>query len=126
MQKSRLQITRGQRVTAEELKLARQFRKNPTFDERALWTVLRGDALGGLHFRRQQVIEGFIVDFYCAAAQVAIELDGEVHEGQSMEDTQRDLALTSKGVRTMRITSERVRHELPTVLEEIVAACELT
>jgi very-short-patch-repair endonuclease len=109
MQKPRLQITRGQRVTPHKLKLAREFRKNPTPDELALWSVLRNDSLGALHFRRQQVIDGFIVDFYCATAQLAIELDGKAHAGQSEADAERDRALASKGIRTMRIASERVQ-----------------
>jgi ATP-dependent DNA helicase RecQ len=125
MEKPRLRIARGQFVSPSKLELARYFRKEPTPDERALWTVLRSDALKGIHFRRQQVIAPFIVDFYCAGTQLAIELDGPVHEMQSEEDAKRDLALVSMGIRTMRIASERVRTELE-VLEEIVAACEQT
>src|SRR5258707_1243130 len=48
--------------------------------ERRLWKALRRNALDGLHFRRQQVIEGYIADFYCDAAKLAIELDGAVHQ----------------------------------------------
>jgi very-short-patch-repair endonuclease len=91
-----------------------------------VWKVLKADTLAGLHFRRQQVIGGFIVDFYCASAQLAIELDGPIHAGQSEEDAERDRALASKGVRMMRIASERVRRDLPVVLEEILAACAQT
>jgi very-short-patch-repair endonuclease len=76
-----------------------------------------------LHFRRQQVISGFIADFYCASAQMAIELDGSVHDGQCVEDDERDRAFATKGIRTMRIISERVRTELLVVLEEIRVAC---
>ena len=125
MRKSRLHITRGQYVVPEKLDRARQFRKNPTPDERTLWEALRSDALAGLHFRRQQVIGGFIADFYCASAQVAIELDGpvHVHAEQMREDAERDRVLASRGIRTMRIASERVGTELAKVLEEIRAAC---
>ena len=100
--------------------------KESDFRRTALWKVLKADALAGLHFRRQQVIAGFIVDFYCASAQLAIELDGPIHAGQSEEDAERDQALASKGVRMMRIASERVRRDMPVVLEEILAACART
>jgi very-short-patch-repair endonuclease len=106
--------------------LARQFRKNPTPDEHTLWNALKSDALAGLHFRRQQVIDGFIVDFYCAGSQVAIELDGAVHSGQTAEDAERDRALAAKGIRTIRILSSRVASELAVVLEEILFACKQT
>jgi very-short-patch-repair endonuclease len=123
MTEKRLRITRGQYVAREKLALARQFRKNPTPDERILWKALRSDALAGLHFRRQQVISGFVVDFYCAVAELAVELDGAVHAGQAVEDGNRDRALGSIGIRTLRIASSRVRNELPKVLAEIRVAC---
>jgi very-short-patch-repair endonuclease len=124
MPKSHLHITRGQYVVPEKLERARLFRKNPTPDERTLWRSLRSDALAGLHFRRQQVIAGFIADFYCAQAQVAIELDGAVHSEQAEDDAERDRILASRGIRTIRIISQRVQSELAVVLEEIRAACQ--
>jgi very-short-patch-repair endonuclease len=124
MAKPRLHITRGQYVSPAKLELARKFRKNATLDERTLWNALKADALAGLHFRRQQVIDGFIVDSYCADSQMAIELNGAIHSKQTAEDAERDGVLSRKGIRTMRIVSERVRNELTAVLEEIRAACE--
>ena len=91
--------------------------------KRALWKALRSDSLGGLHFRRQQVIAGFIVNFYCASARVAIELDRPIHQNQADDDETRDRAMAEKGIRTIRIFSERVRDSLPAVLEQIGAAC---
>ena len=73
-------IVRGQNVQPEKLSLAKQLRHKMTPAERALWMALRRNGLDGFHFRRQQVIDGFIVDFYCDAAKLAIELDGTVHE----------------------------------------------
>ena len=119
-------ITRGQYVDPEKLQLARDFRKKPTVGERALWKVLKGSAFGGLHFRRQQVIAGFIVDFYCSEARVAIELDGPVHDRQVREDRDRDRALSEMGIRTIRFAIDRVRDDLPALLEEIFVACSRT
>jgi very-short-patch-repair endonuclease len=50
-----------------------------TAEERLLWEALRRNTIDGLHFRRQQVIAGFIVDFYCHSAALAIEVDGAFH-----------------------------------------------
>jgi very-short-patch-repair endonuclease len=119
-------VTRSQYVDPEKLELAREFRKKPTLGERTLWKVLKTDAFRGLHFRRQQIIGGFIVDFYCADARVAIELDGSVHGGQAEEDRDRDRALSAIGIRTIRIASDRTRDDLPALLEEIFVACSRT
>ena len=51
-----------------------------TVEERALGNELRQNRLNGIHFRRQQVIAGFIADFYCDAARIAVELDGAYYD----------------------------------------------
>jgi len=122
--KSRLHISRGQYVIPEKLRLAREFRGNPTPDEETLWKALRSDRLAGLHFRRQQVISGYIADFYCASARLAVELDGPVHNERTSYDRDRDRAFKANGIRTLRIVSNRVQSELAVVLEEIRKAYE--
>ncbi len=52
---------------------------------RSIWQELRGNKLG-VHFRRQQVIAGFIVDFYCHKAALVVEVDGDIHDLQQEED----------------------------------------
>jgi very-short-patch-repair endonuclease len=52
------------------------------------------------------VIEGYVVDFYCDAAKLAIELDGGVHEEQWQHDESRDKAISNYGVRVLRISNE--------------------
>jgi very-short-patch-repair endonuclease len=74
-------------------------RREMTPAEKMLWKELRGNKLG-VHFRRQQVIAGFIVDFYCHKAGLVIELDGSVHDEQIEEDAQRDKVLKEMGLRT--------------------------
>jgi hypothetical protein len=71
-----VRITRNQAVSSAKVELAKRLRRTMTFEERALWQAIRNNALSGLDFRRQQVIAGFIVDFYCASARLAIEVDG--------------------------------------------------
>jgi very-short-patch-repair endonuclease len=55
----------GQRVTSEKAARARELRREMPEEERILWQHLRTNRLGGWHFRRQQVIAGFIVDWFC-------------------------------------------------------------
>ncbi len=55
-----------------------------TSAEKLLWQELRANKLG-VHFRRQQVIAGFIVDFYCHKADLIVEVDGETHDPQQKD-----------------------------------------
>ena len=112
-------IVRGQPIDPVKLAQAKQFRRNMTPAERILWQALRGNALGGLHFRRQQIIGGFIVDFYCHRASLAVEVDGGVHRTTAEYDSERDAALSNLGVRVLRISSEVVERNIEGVLETI-------
>ena len=61
---------------------ARQMRKEPTNAEALLWVRLRKRQLDGLKFRRQHIVQYFIVDFYCPRVKLVIEIDGPVHDVQ--------------------------------------------
>ncbi len=89
-----------------------------------LWSHLRTNKLGGLHFRRQQVIDGFIVDFYCHAAGLVVELDGGIHERQRDYDAARDQVLRRRGLRILRITNAEISENLTAVLERIAVLCK--
>jgi very-short-patch-repair endonuclease len=65
------------------------------------------------------VLDGYIVDFYCHAAQLVIEVDGEVHESQQEYDTERDAYLTASGMHVLRFSNERIMHDVSACLEEI-------
>jgi very-short-patch-repair endonuclease len=111
-------IVRGQHVHPEKLSIAKRLRREMTPPERTLWRALRRNALNGLHFRRQQVIAGFIVDFYCNAARLAIEVDGRLHQHQGEHDESRDQAIARSGVRVLRISNEALR-DVEAVIEHI-------
>ena len=113
-------IIPGQRVTKEKLQRAKELRQDMTPAEKILWQELRGNKLG-VHFRRQQVIAGFIVDFYCHKADLVIELDGSVHEkdAQKESDAERDKALGEMGLHVIRFKNEDVIGKLPGVLKKI-------
>ena len=117
-------IVRGQAVSQEKIQRAKDLRRNMTEAEQALWKRLRANRLGGWHFRRQQIIAGFIVDFYCHATALVVEVDGDVHDQQIELDAERDRVLQERGFRILRFQNEMVQHHLPEVLEEITKVCK--
>ena len=104
----------------EKQEQARRMRQRMTPAEAVLWEHLRGSQVSGLHFRRQQVIAGFIADFYCHAARLVIECDGSAHAGREDYDADRDRILAAHGLHVLRVTNERIRADLPAVLAEIL------
>jgi very-short-patch-repair endonuclease len=116
----------GQTISAAKLQRAKELRQQMTAEEKILWQHLRTNRLNGLHFRRQQIIDGFIVDFYCHKARLVIEVDGNIHQHQTEYDAERDKVLTARGLRVMRIRNEEVRNAIEEVLERIAKACDLT
>ena len=89
-----------------KFRLAKSFRKTMTPAEKLLWSRLRGNQLLGLHFRRQHVIRGFIVDFYCHRARLVIEIDGGIHRSQCQTDSHRDDILKSLGLWVQHFSNE--------------------
>jgi very-short-patch-repair endonuclease len=109
------------------LSTAKHFRKNPTYTEQLLWHALRRHKQGGLKFRRQHCIIGFIVDFYCAEHRLIIEIDGDVHEEEHVRqrDAVRQAALERAGFRMMRFTTDQVTINIDGVLSSVLIACGL-
>ena len=97
---------------------AREHRLNPTRAEDALWQALRNAKLG-VRFRRQHVIDRFIVDFVCLRLQLVVEVDGPVHESEDSHDAARDARLLGLGYRTVRFTNEQVLNQLDEVVASI-------
>ena len=98
-------------------------RQEMTPAEKLLWGRLRDRRLRGLKFRRQHPIGDFVVDFYCAAARLIVEVDGPVHVSQRERDAERQLRLEASGYRLFRCTNEDVEGNVDSVLEEIVQVC---
>jgi len=99
--------------------VARQMRAEPTLAERKLWKHIRGLKLNGIKFRRQHIINRFIVDFYCPDAKLVVEVDGEIHKKQKSSDRERDAFLQELGYRVLRFTNQEVFMQLPEVLDRI-------
>ena len=97
---------------------AREMRGSLTPPEARLWGALRRKALNGLRFRRQHPIGPFILDFYCHSARLAVEVDGQQHEGDdgAARDERRDLWLERHGLTVLRVKASDVRDNLKGVL----------
>ncbi|MBI3114828.1 MAG: DUF559 domain-containing protein, partial [Candidatus Harrisonbacteria bacterium] len=81
---------------------ARKLRCSGNLSEVFFWNELKSDKLG-YRFLRQRPIGKYIVDFYCHALNLAIEIDGAAsHDNKIEADEARQMALESLGVRVMR------------------------
>ena len=96
-------------------------RRNPTEPEKRLWRTLSNSQLGGLKFRRQHVIveANAIIDFFCPAIGLAIEVDGDTHDGEY--DERRDHRLAALGFRVIRFSNLDVMTNIEGVAETILA-----
>ena len=111
-------IIPGQRVTKEKVERSRELRREMTPAENLLWQEVRAKKLG-VRFRRQQIIAGFIVDFYCHRAALVIEVDGDIHDLQQEEDLRRETVLKELGLTMVRFRNEDLRKDLPAVVGKI-------
>ena len=98
---------------------ARDLRRDMSLPEVQLWQALRGEKLGGLKFRRQHPIAPYVLDFYCAGVRLAVEIDGDSHDGRAAQDARRDAFLLEQGIRTLRIAARDVLNDLPAVTDHI-------
>jgi very-short-patch-repair endonuclease len=117
-------IISGQRIDPVKLKRAKTLRREMTPAERLLWSRLRRNQLG-YHFRRQQIIDGFIVDFYCHSASLIVEVDGPIHEQQIDYDDNRDEVLAKRDMLILRVTNQEVIERLEETIERIREVCQI-
>ncbi|HEX9731907.1 MAG TPA: endonuclease domain-containing protein [Thermoanaerobaculia bacterium] len=100
---------------------ARELRKNTTDAERLLWSEVRRKQIFGAQFFRQKPIDQYVVDFYCPAAQLVVEVDGEQHREEDHEegDRIRDRALRALGLTVLRFSNAGVLQRRDAVVTEI-------
>ena len=108
------------RIRPSTTERSRELRREMTGPERRLWSILRRSNLGGFKFRRQAPIGRYLVDFYCPALKLAVELDGESHIGTGEQDEARTRELMAGGDRVLRITNDDVMQNLYEVGEHIL------
>lgn len=95
-------------------------RHNQTKAEARLWTELRGRKLAGYKFRRQHVIDGFIVDFCCLQHDLIIEVDGPVHQMRQEYDAARSQHLIDLRYFVLRVSNHDVLENIEVVKEQIL------
>jgi very-short-patch-repair endonuclease len=107
----------------EKIERSKSLRHGMTKPERMMWGKLRAHRLCGLHFRRQAVINPYIVDFYCHSVKLVVEMDGRIHDGQKEMDAERDRFLIASGVEVLRFPNRRVLADINGVVAEIESVC---
>src|SRR5262245_17397156 len=95
---------------------ARQLRRDLAPAEKVLWREVRGRRFAGYRFRRQHPFEPYVLDFYCAACRLVVELDGESHLGNEEADRRRQKYLEEAGLKVLRFWNTEVFDELDAVL----------
>jgi very-short-patch-repair endonuclease len=100
---------------------AHRMRGAPSEPERVLWASLRSSQLG-VRFRRQVVLQGYIVDFLAEAQRLVVEVDGAQHALRRNADKRRDRALAARGLRVLRLPARVVTRQLPLALRLIAQA----
>src|SRR3954462_11540880 len=105
---------------------AREMRRSPTRSEGRMWCWLRNRRFARFKFRRQVPIGSYIVDFYCAALKIVIELDGTHHRLPDMDeyDDQRTRYLRQRGLHVLRIPNELLIRDSEIVVEMIQGAID--
>ncbi|PYP16153.1 MAG: hypothetical protein DMD54_10800 [Gemmatimonadetes bacterium] len=100
---------------AREAKIlrARELRRKLTIAERKAWEILRDRRMLGFKFRRQHIIHGFIVDFYCHELKLVLEIDGKGHASPDrvQYDAARTQRLEMSGLQIVRLRNREVGKE---------------
>jgi very-short-patch-repair endonuclease len=103
---------------------ARALRRTLSPAEARLWQLLRTRP-DGLKFRKQHPAGPYVLDFYCPAAKLAVEIDGVAHEmgDNPARDARRDAWLRERGFRVLRIAAFEVKADAGAVVQHILNAC---
>lgn len=126
MQQREKTTSRIRGTTPQTVQAARELRRNMTPSEAHLWQALQGKQLHGMRFRSQHAVGPFILDFYCPAYKLVIEVDGASHDGQAEYDAIRTQQLNEFGYTVLRFRNEEVFDNLPSVLNRILEAAGLS
>jgi very-short-patch-repair endonuclease len=110
-------------ATDKAYKTARKFRRELSLPEKLLWVRIRRNEL---NFRRQHPIGEYVLDFYCPAAKLAIEVDGAAHDfgDRPDRDNRRAAWLKGEGIEVVRIPAKDVLRDPDEVANAIVGMCK--
>jgi len=96
----------------------RQLREKSTPAETIFWNTVRNQRIGH-RFVRQYSVEGYVLDFYCPRAKLAIEIEGKIHLKKVTYDKYRERYLQAFGINILKFTNEEITSSLPRVLKII-------
>ena len=99
--------------------IAKEFRFSPTRSEKIMWNVLRNRQFLNLKFKRQYIVQGYIVDFYCHELKLSVEIDGGIHKKRLKEDIERQKIIEDENINFFRIESKEVENNLNQVLNRL-------
>jgi len=102
---------------------SRYLRNNSTLSEILLWNKIKNRALNGYLFNRQKPLDHYIVDFYCQALKLVIEIDGSSHNHSEayLSDMKRQNALEKLDLKFIRFHDIDVKRNMDNVIRTIVA-----
>ena len=120
MSSTHSKLHRQQKLTAH----AHRMRMAPSEPERVLWQALRCRQLG-VQFRRQVVLQGYIVDFFAPSARLVVEVDGAQHTRQRGADNRRERALQAAGLNVLRLRAQLVRRDRQAAAQLVARALGL-
>ena len=109
------------RAPEPTMRRARTLRRNLSPPEARLWVRLRARIDGAPAFRRQHPIGPFVLDFYCALAKLAVEVDGFSHDvaDRPERDERRDAWLNERGIQVLRIPAADVMRDADHVADGV-------
>ncbi len=115
------QYSKHRTRTDNAREFARQLRAQSTAAEKRLWRLLRDRRFNEFKFRRQYACGIYFLDFYCATAKLAVELDGGGHgfPDQRTKDEKRNEFLAAKGIHVLRFWNHQMGGELESIRFEI-------
>ena len=107
-----------------EVYTARKLRREMSLPEVLLWQRLK-NAQTGRKFRKQHPIGPYVLDFYCPAAKLDIEVDGDAHDMGSnpARDARRDAWLRERGLQVLRIPAAHLYGDIEPAVMLILSRC---
>src|SRR5438045_7510621 len=105
---------------------ARKLRKDPPASEKVLWQLIRGKQIGGFKFGRRRIVLGWIPDFWCPAAKLAIEIDADESDWKKDRDIRREKDFADQDIRTLHVSAEDIFQNPDEVIRQIRNALNAT
>jgi very-short-patch-repair endonuclease len=108
----------GSRITKDR---AKALRRTLSLPEALLWRALKGGAVERLRFRKQHPVGPYVLDFYCHAAKLAVEVDGASHGAgdRPARDARRDAWLADQGIATLRLPASLILRDVDAAVRTI-------